>query len=136
MATRAAGDKANWRTLVAVGTIAAPSFAILWLGITLASGGTSVAFALVKIVFTIVAVVTAAAGVRWATAAGIALLFEALAVAVWMVLRVETYPPFGMLRTVLLLAAPLGASGVLLILADGIRAGTWPPARFRASIRT
>lgn len=129
------GESVNWRTLVAVGAIAAASFAVLWLGVTLASGGTSVAFALLKIIFTIVAVGTAVAGIRWATAAGIALLVEALAVAAWIVLKVESYPPFGMLRTALLLAAPLGASGVLLILADGIRAGTWPPARFRASTR-
>ena len=123
----------NWRTLVAIGAVTAPVLAILWLGITLVSGGTSVAFALVKIIFTIAAVVTGIAGVRWATAAGIAFLLEALAVAAWIALRVESYPAFGALRTALLLAVPLGVCGVLFILADGIRAGTWPPARSRAS---
>ena len=123
----------NWRTLVAIGAITTPVLAVLWLGITLVSGGTSVAFALVKIVFTIAAVATGIAGVRWATAAGIALLLEALAVAAWIALKVESYPAFGALRTALLLAAPLGACGVLFILADGMRAGTWPPTRSRAS---
>jgi hypothetical protein len=128
-----ASEATSWRTLVAIGAVAAPAFSVLWLSVTLAGGGTSVAFALVKIIFTITAVATGVAGVRWATAAGIALLIEALAVAAWIVLKVETYPTFGVLRTALLLALPLGVSGVLFILADGMRAGTWPPARFRAS---
>lgn len=126
-------EATSWRTLVAVGAISAPLFAVIWLGTTLASGGTSVAFAVLKILFTIVAVATGLAGIRWATAAGIALLLEALAVVAWIILRVEEYPPFGLLRTVLLLAVPLGAAGVVLILADGLKAGTWPPNRFRSS---
>jgi hypothetical protein len=128
------GDtRTPWRTLVALGAIIAPAFAVMWLGLTLTTGGASIAFALVKIIFTIVAVLTGLAGIRWATAAGAALLMEALAVALWMILRVEDYPPFGALRTALMLAVPLGVSGVILILADGMRAGTWPPARFRES---
>ena len=133
MAVRETDRDSRWRVLVAFGAITAPVFAVAWLGITLAGGGTSVAFALVKIIFTIVAVATGVAGIRWATAAGIALLLEALAVAAWMILKVESYPALGALRTSLLLAVPLGVCGVLLILADGMKAGTWPPARFRAS---
>lgn len=125
----------SWRTLAILGATIAPVFAVVWLGLTLAGGSASVAFAVVKIVFTIVAVVTGLAGVRWATAAGSALFVEALAVALWIVLRVEAYPPYGALRTALMLAVPLAASAVLLILADGIRAGTWPPARFREAAK-
>jgi hypothetical protein len=120
-----------WRTFVILGTAIAPAFAVLWLGLTLTTGGASIAFALVKIVFTIVVVLTGLTGIRWSTAAGSALLVEALAVALWMVLKVEDYARYGALRTSLMLAVPLALSGVLLILADGMRAGTWPPARFR-----
>lgn len=126
---------ARWKALAAVGSALAQAFAVLWLGITLTSGTGSVAFAVVKIIFVIAVVLSAAAGIRWATAAGSALLLEALAVATWIALRVEAYPPHGALRTALMLALPLAASGVLLILADGVRAGTWPPARFRDSTR-
>ena len=133
MEAQEAGRDTNWRVLVAIGSVAPPVFAVVWLGITLAGGGTSVAFALLKIIFTIVAVATGIAGIRWATAAGIALILEALAVAAWIALKVESYPALGALRTSLLLAVPLGVCGVLLILADGMKAGTWPPARFRAS---
>jgi hypothetical protein len=133
MDTQARAEPGSWRTLVIVAAIAAPLFAVLWLGITLTTHATTLTVAVVKIVFTIVAVGTAACGVRWATAAGIALLIEAALVAAWIALRVETYPPHGALRTGLLLAAPLAAAGILFVLADGIRAGTWPPARFRAS---
>ncbi|MFH1502102.1 MAG: hypothetical protein ABIG03_03550 [Candidatus Eisenbacteria bacterium] len=121
----------SWRTLAVLGAVIAPVFAVTWLGMTLTSSGASIAFALVKIIFTIVVVATGVAGIRWATAAGSALLLEALAVAVWIALKVEAYSPHGVLRTALMLAVPLAASGVMLILADGIRAGTWPPARFR-----
>lgn len=126
-------EPGSWRTLVVVAAIAAPLFAVLWLGITLTSHSATLALAVVKIVFTIVAVVSALSGIKWATAAGIALLIEALAVAAWIVLKVETYPPYGAVRTGFLLAAPLAIAGILFVLADGIKAGTWPPARFRAS---
>jgi len=133
MDVQAGTEPGPWRTLVVVAAIAAPIFAVLWLGITLTSHPTSLALAVVKIVFTIVVVASGLSGIRWATAAGIALLVEALAVVVWIALKVETYPPHGVLRTGLLLAAPVGIAGVLFVLADGIKAGTWPPARFRAS---
>jgi hypothetical protein len=133
MDTQPRTEPGSWRTLVVVAAIAAPLFAVLWLGITLTSHSTTLALAVVKIIFTIVAVVSGLSGIRWATAAGIALLIEALAVAAWIVLKVETYPPHGALRTGLLLATPLAIAGLLFILADGIKAGTWPPARFRAS---
>ncbi len=121
----------GWRAVALVGALLAPVASVLWLGLTLAGSGASVTFALVKIVFTIVAVITGLAGIRWATASGSALLVESAAVALWITLKVEAYPLGGALRTTLMLAVPLAASGVLLILADGIRAGTWPPARFR-----
>jgi hypothetical protein len=133
MDTQARAEPGPWRTLVIVAAIAAPLFAVLWLGITLTTHTTTLTVAVVKIVFTIVAVGTAACGIRWATAAGIALVVEAALVVVWIALRVETYPPHGAIRTGLLLAAPLGAAGILFVLADGIKAGTWPPTRFRAS---
>jgi hypothetical protein len=114
-----------------VATIVAPLFAVLWLGITLTSDIATLPIAVVKIVFTLIAVGTGILGVRWPTAAGAALVIEALAVVAWIVLKVEDYPPFGALRTGLLLAVPLGISGVALVLADGIKAGTWPPRRFR-----
>jgi hypothetical protein len=133
MDSQARTEPGSWRTLVIVAAIAAPLFAVLWLGITLTTHTTTLTIAVVKIVFTIIAVVTAACGVRWATAAGIALLIEGIAVVAWIVLKVETYPPYGALRTGLLLAAPLAIAGILFVLADGIKAGTWPPARFRAT---
>jgi len=124
-------DAARYRTLTLVGALLAPAASVLWLGLTLTADGASVAFALIKIVFTIIVVITGLAGVRWATASGSGLLLEALAVALWIVLRVEDYAPHGAMRTALMLAVPLAVSGILLILADGMRAGTWPPARFR-----
>jgi hypothetical protein len=122
--------RGKWPTLVAVGAVVAPVAAVLWLGVTLTITSPSLTFAVVKIVFTIIAVVTAIAGARWATAAGTALLIEALAVVVWITLKVEHYPPHGALRTALMLAVPLAVSGILFVLAGGIRAGTWPRARF------
>jgi hypothetical protein len=133
MDAQAHAEPGPWRTLVVVAAIAAPLFAVLWLGITLTTHSTTLTIAVVKIVFTILAVGTAVCGIRWATAAGTALLIEAVAVVAWIALKVESYPPFGALRTGLLLAAPLGIAGILFVLADGIKAGTWPPARFRAS---
>jgi len=121
----------RWRMMVAVATIVAPLFAVLWLGVTLTSEGASLSLAVIKIVFALIAVGTGILGVRWPTASGAALLVQALAVVAWMLLRVENYPPYGALRTALLLAVPLGASGIALILADGMKAGTWPPRRFR-----
>jgi hypothetical protein len=132
MDDQARNEPGSWRTMVIVAAIAAPLFAVLWLGITLTSHATALSIAVVKIVFTMVAVGTAVLGVRWATVSGIALLIESLAVIAWIVLKVESYPPYGALRTGLLLAAPLAIAGVLFVLADGIKAGTWPPARFRA----
>jgi hypothetical protein len=129
MATETHERRRGWRTLVVLAALAAPVFAVLWLGITLTSGVDTLPLAIVKIVFTIAAVVTALLGIRWATASGIALLVEALLVVAWMVLKVEQYPPYGALRTSLLLATPLAASGVMFVLADGMRAGTWPPER-------
>ncbi len=126
-------EPGSWRTLVIVAAIAAPLFTVLWLGITLTTHSTTLTIAVVKIVFSIIAVATAAHGIRWATAAGIALLVQALAVVAWIALKMETYPPYGALRTGLLLAAPLAIAGILFVLADGIKAGTWPPARLRAS---
>ncbi len=121
----------NWRALAGVAALIAPMFAVLWLGITLTNDCNSFALAIAKIVFTIVAVGTGIAGIRWTTAAGVALLAEALVVVAWIALKVETYPPHGAMRTGLLLAAPLGTSGIMFVLSGGIKAGTWPPARFR-----
>lgn len=124
-------ERNSWRALALLGALLAPAASVLWLGLTLAGSGSSIAFALVKIIFTIVVVMTGVAGVRWSTAAGSALLLEAAVVAAWIILKVEAYPPFGAVRTTLMLAIPVAASGVMLILADGIRAGTWPHARFK-----
>lgn len=126
-----ANERPGWRLVAVVGAIIAPMASVLWLGLTLAGSGASVTFALVKIVFTIVVVITGLAGIRWATASGSALLIESAAVALWIILKVEAYPPGAALRTALTLAVPLAASGALLIIADGIRAGTWPRARFK-----
>jgi hypothetical protein len=133
--TERAREAASWRTFVVLGAAIGPLFAVVWLGLTLTTSGASIAFALVKIIFTIVGVVTGLAALRWATASGTAFLLEALSVALWMILKVEEYPFLVALRTALMLAVPLGLSGVLLILADGMRAGTWPPARLRESAR-
>ncbi|MBD3347812.1 MAG: hypothetical protein GF400_01295 [Candidatus Eisenbacteria bacterium] len=128
-------EDGRYRVLKVMGSLLAPVLAILWLGLTLTGDGASIAFALVKIIFTIAVVLTGLLGLRWATASGSGLLVEAIAVALWMVLKVEDYAPYGALRTSLMLATPLAASGVILILADGLKAGTWPPARFRQKAR-
>jgi hypothetical protein len=104
-------------------------FAVLWLGMTLTAEPESLLVAVVKILFTILVVLAAIAGLRWFTAAGIALLAAALLAVAWVMLRAPYYPPYGALRTVLLLAVPVGVSGILLVLAGGMKAGTWPPGR-------
>jgi hypothetical protein len=121
----------RWWALALVGAVVVPVFTVLWLGVTLTSDIERLPTAMVKIAFTIVAVGTAALGIRWRTAAGVALLIEFLVVVVWMLVKADVYSPTGLLRTSLLLAAPLGVSGVLYVLAGGMEAGTWPPSRFR-----
>jgi hypothetical protein len=128
--TRNDRDGGRWWLLALAGALATPVFAILWLGITLSSDPGSLPAAMVKIVFTIVAVGTAALGAKWKTASGVALVVEALIVVVWILVKAETYTPMGMTRTALLLAAPLFVSGVCYVLAGGMEAGTWPPDRF------
>ncbi|MEA3408769.1 MAG: hypothetical protein U9Q95_00295 [Candidatus Eisenbacteria bacterium] len=128
----AADTKRNrWWALALVAAIVAPVFTVLWLGVTLTSDIETLPTAMVKIAFTIVAVGSAALGIRWRTAAGAALLVEFLVVAAWMLIKADVYSPTGLLRTSLLLAAPLAVSGVLYVFAGGMEAGTWPPARFR-----
>ena len=124
----------SWKTLAAIAALVAPLFAVLWLGVTLTSSGANFAFAILKIVFAILVVGTAITGIKWMTASGIVLLVEALVVVVWVALRIESYPPQSALRTILFLALPVAISGVLFILAGGMRAGTWPPTRFRESL--
>jgi hypothetical protein len=123
----------RWWLLALAGALITPVFAILWLGVTLSSEPGSLTAAMVKIVFTIVAVGTAALGARWKTASGVALAVEALVVVAWMLVKADTYSPSGLARTALLLALPLLLSGVFYILAGGMEAGTWPPGRFSRS---
>jgi hypothetical protein len=119
----------RWKILTAVAAALAPVAAVLWLGLTLTADCAPFSLAVVKIVFTIAVVLTALAGVRWSTASGIALLGEAALVVVWVALKLDDYSPYGALRTMLLLAVPVGVSGIIFVLAGGIRAGTWPPKR-------
>ncbi len=121
----------RWWALALVAAIVTPVFTVLWLGVTLTSDFEKLPTAMVKIIFTIVAVGTAALGIRWRTAAGAGLLAELLVVVAWMLIKADVYSPTGLLRTSLLLAAPLAVSGVLYVLAGGMEAGTWPPSRFR-----
>lgn len=121
----------RWWALALVAAIVTPVFTVLWLGVTLTSDFEGLPTAMVKIAFTIVAVGTAALGIRWRTAAGAALLVEFLVVVAWMLIKADAYSPTGLLRTLLLLAVPLAVSGVLYVLAGGMEAGTWPPSRFR-----
>jgi len=114
-----------------VAAIVTPVFTVLWLGLTLTSDCERLPTAVVKIVFTIIAVGSAALGVRWRTAAGVALLVECLVVVAWMLIKASVYTPPGLIRTALLLAAPLAVSGTLYVFAGGMEAGTWPPSRFR-----
>jgi len=121
----------RWWALALVGAVVVPVFTVLWLGVTLTSDVETLPTAMVKIAFTIVAVGTAALGIKWRTAAGAALLIEFLVVAVWILVKADVYSPTGLLRTSLLLAAPLAISGVLYVLAGGMEAGTWPPSKSR-----
>ncbi len=118
-----------------VAALVTPVFTVLWLGVALTSTSENLPTAVVKIVFTIIAVGTAALGVKWRTASGVALLVEFVVVVVWMLLKAEVYSHEGLVRTSLLLAAPLAVSGVLYVLAGGMEAGTWPPTRFRRAAR-
>jgi len=119
----------RWWAMALVAALVTPVFTVLWLGVTLTSTGENLPTAVVKIVFTIIAVGTAALGVKWRTASGMALLVEFVVVVVWMLLKAEIYSQEGLVRTSLLLAAPLAVSGVLYVLAGGMEAGTWPPTR-------
>jgi hypothetical protein len=119
----------GWKPLAVTAAIIAPVFAVLWLGMTLTAEPESLLVAVAKILFTILTVLAAIAGLRWFTASGIALMVGAVLAVVWVLLRAPYYPPYGALRTLLLLIVPVGLSGVLLVLAGGIRAGTWPRAR-------
>lgn len=121
----------RWWVLALAGAVVVPVFTVLWLGVTLTSDVERLPTAMVKIAFTIAAVGTAALGIKWRTAAGVALLVEFLVVAVWILVKADVYSPTGLLRTSLLLAAPLAVSGVLYVLAGGMEAGTWPPSRSR-----
>jgi hypothetical protein len=122
-------QQSRWWPLALAGALITPIFAILWLGVTLTSEPGSLPAAMVKIIFTIVAVGTAALGAKWKTVSGVALVVEALVVAAWMLIKAETYTPSGLARTSLLLALPLFLSGVFYVLAGGVEAGTWPPRR-------
>ena len=124
-------DRNRWWALALVAAIVTPVFTVLWLGVTLTSDFERLPTAMVKIALTIVAVGTAALGIRWRTAAGAALLVEFLVVVAWMLIKADAYSPTDLLRTLLLLAVPLAVSGVLYVLAGGMEAGTWPPSRFR-----
>ena len=121
----------TWRALALLAAVVAPVFTVLWLGITLTSDSESLPTAVVKIVFVIIAVGSAAMGARWRTASGVALLAEALVVVAWILIKADVYSPQGLLRTSLLLALPLAVSGALYVFAGGMEAGTWPPSRFR-----
>jgi hypothetical protein len=126
----AAGEQNRWWALALVGALITPVFAILWLGVTLTAEPAGLPAAMVKIVFTIVAVGTAALGTKWKTASGAALIIEGFVVVIWMLVRADTYTQAGFLRTTFLLAAPLLLSGIFYVLAGGMEAGTWPPHRF------
>ena len=121
----------RWWSLALVAAIIAPVFTVLWLGVTLTSDVERLPTAVIKIAFTVLAVGTAALGIKWRTAAGAALLVEFLVVVAWMLIRIDVYSPTGLLRTSLLLAAPLAVSGILYVLAGGMEAGTWPSSRLR-----
>jgi len=121
----------RWWALALIAAVLTPVVTVLWLGLTLTSDIERLPTAVIKILFTIIAVGTAALGIRWRTAAGVALLVEFLVVGVWILVKAHVYSPTGLLRTALLLAAPLATSGVLYVLAGGMEAGTWPPSRVR-----
>ncbi len=123
----------GWRMMTLLGAILAPVFAVLWLGLALNANSTSFALALAKIIFAMIAVGAGILGMRWSTTGGAVLALQTLVALAWVLLRLEVYPPHGLIRTVLLLIVPLAVSSVLLIFAGGLRAGTWPPGRFHAS---
>ncbi len=131
MVGSADGTRIRWWSLALVAAIVTPVFTVLWLGVTLTSDIERLPTAVVKIAFTVLAVGTAALGVKWRTAAGAALLVEFLVVVAWMLIKADVYSPTGLLRTSLLLAAPLAVSGILYVLAGGMEAGTWPSSRLR-----
>lgn len=124
-------DRNRWWLLALIAATVTPVFVVLWLGVTLTSDEERLPAAVVKIVFTIVAVGTAALGIRWRTASGTALIAESLVVVAWMLIRADAYSHDGLVRTSLLLAAPLFVSGSLYVLAGGMEAGTWPPSKSR-----
>jgi hypothetical protein len=128
-----AADKMRnrWWAFALIAAVVTPVFTVLWLGVTLTSDVERLPTAMVKIAFTIIAAGTAALGVKWRTAAGAALLVESLVVVAWMLIKADVYSPTGLVRTSLLLAAPLAVSGVMYILAGGMEAGTWPSSRLR-----
>jgi hypothetical protein len=123
----------RWWAVALVAAIVTPVFTVLWLGLTLTTATERLPTAVVKILFTILVVGTAALGIKWRTAAGSLLLLDFLVVVAWMLIKADVYSPEGFLRTSLLLALPLLVSGVLYVLAGGMEAGTWPPSRFRAN---
>jgi hypothetical protein len=125
----------RWWVLALIAATLTPVLAVLWLGVTLTTATERLPTAVVKILFTIIAVGTAALGIKWRTASGSALLIESLVVVIWMLVKAGAYSPEGLLRTSLLLALPLLISGALYVFAGGMEAGTWPPARFRGSVR-
>ncbi|MBD3368443.1 MAG: hypothetical protein GF405_09785 [Candidatus Eisenbacteria bacterium] len=125
------GRQTHWQVLTALAAVLAPVAAVLWLGLTLSADCAPFHLALVKIIFTIAVVLTGLAGVRWSTASGITLLGEAALIVVWVALKLDDYSPYGALRTLFLLAVPVGISGVIFVLAGGMRAGTWPPRNRR-----
>jgi hypothetical protein len=123
-------EASRWWILALIAAIVTPIFTVLWLGVTLTSESGSLPAAVIKIMFVILAVGTAALGARWRTASGAALILESLVVVAWILLKADAYTHGGLVRTSLLLAAPLAVSGVLYVFAGGMEAGTWPPARF------
>ncbi len=133
MAEATPRDLKGWRVMTLLGAILAPVFAVLWLGLALNADSTPFALALAKIIFAMVAVGAGILGMRWSTAGGTILSLQTLVALAWVLLRIEVYPPHGLIRVVFLLIVPLAISGVLLIFAGGLRAGTWPPGRFHSS---
>ena len=124
----------RWKTMMVIATLVAPLFTVLWLGITLTPQNASLPVAMAKIVFAMIAVGAGILGTRWPTASGVILGLQALVAISSILLKIDAYEPESALRTTLLLVVPLATASVLLILADGIKAGTWPPARFNQTM--
>ena len=124
----------RWKTMMVIATLVAPLFTVLWLGITLTPQNASLPVAMAKIVFAMIAVGAGILGTRWPTASGVVLGFQTLVALSWILFRIGDSRPESVLRTVLLLVVPLAAASVLLILAGGIKAGTWPRARFNKTV--